>query len=200
MSEIIESNLNEEYNEPIVVIPIIEEGVPLPADNKKMYPSMKLEEEIQTRAETIKVLSDISQQSIDPDYKDVKEAEEIVGQMMNHPELKPEFANYPNETMAYLAGMVAQSNCMLVKEYADYKVYVVNGLVKVIESADSLKDKIAALKALGDVDGVDAFKKQTIITHVNKTGEELEKELRATIEQLKGKVIEGEIIETSIND
>jgi len=48
------------------------------------------------------------------------------------------------------------------------------------------------LRMIGEMDGVDAFKKKTEVTHINKTGEELEKELRETIEQLKGKVIEGD--------
>ena len=47
---------------------------------------------------------------------------------------------------------------------------------------------------IGEIDGVDAFKRRTEITHINKSGEELEKELRETIEQLKGKIIEGEVI------
>ena len=51
-----------------------------------------------------------------------------------------------------------------------------------------------AWKAIGEVDGVDAFKKKTEITHISKSGEELEKELLQTIEELKGKVIEGEVI------
>ena len=56
------------------------------------------------------------------------------------------------------------------------------------------RDKISALRAIGEIDGVDAFKKKTEITHITKSGDELEKELLETIEQLKGKVIEGEVI------
>jgi hypothetical protein len=33
-----------------------------------------------------------------------------------------------------------------------------------------------ALRMIGEMDGVDAFKKKTEVTHINKTGEELEKE------------------------
>jgi hypothetical protein len=49
-----------------------------------------------------------------------------------------------------------------------------------------------AWKAIGEVDGVDAFKRKTEITHITKTGDELERELRETIEQLKGSIVEGE--------
>jgi uncharacterized protein (UPF0218 family) len=51
---------------------------------------------------------------------------------------------------------------------------------------------LSAWKAIGEVDGVDAFKRKTEITHITKTGDELERELRETIEQLKGKTVEGE--------
>ena len=97
--------------------------------------------------------------------------------------------------MAYLAGMVASSNCMIVKELADLKLYVVNRFVQEAETAKNSKDRLMALKAIGEVDGVDAFKKQTIITHINKTGAELERELKEAIEQIKGRVIEAEVIE-----
>jgi hypothetical protein len=107
-------------------------------------------------------------------------------------ELRPEFANYPNETIAFLAGLVAQSNHMIVQDLADLKLHVVNNLVKEAEMAKSSRERIAALKAIGEIDGVDAFKRKTEITHISKSGEELEKELRETIEQLKGKVVEGE--------
>jgi hypothetical protein len=56
------------------------------------------------------------------------------------------------------------------------------------------RDKLAALRAIGEIDGVDAFKKKTEITHITKSGDELEKELRETIEQLKGTIVEGEVI------
>jgi hypothetical protein len=39
---------------------------------------------------------------------------------------------------------------------------------------------------------VDAFKKKTEITHITKSGDELEKELLETINSLKSKVIDGE--------
>jgi hypothetical protein len=93
--------------------------------------------------------------------------------------------------MAYLAGMVAQTNCMLVKDMADFKLHVLNRAVQEAETAKSSRERLAALRMIGEIDGVDAFKKQTVITHINKSGDELEKELLKTIEQLKGTIIEG---------
>jgi len=48
---------------------------------------------------------------------------------------------------------------------------------------------------IGEIDGVDAFKKKTEVMHINKTGKELEEELKKAIADLRGKVIEGDLIE-----
>jgi len=175
-----------------VVIPHIEENIPLPKNAKEALPDMTVTEEIKARTNTIKMLSDITDEVIEPTTEDIEKAESLAQEMMTNPEVRPEFDNYPNETMAYLAGMVAQTNCMLVKDMADFKLHVLNRAVQEAETAKSSRERLAALRMIGEIDGVDAFKKKTEITHINKTGEELEKELLKTIEELKGKVIEGD--------
>ena len=60
------------------------------------------------------------------------------------------------------------------------------------ETAKSDKDKIAALKSIGEVDGVDAFKKKTEITHITKTIEEVEDSLLKTLEAIEGKIVDVE--------
>ena len=184
----------------LVVVPMIEDQIPIPKSKKEAMDDMSVDEEIEVRAETIKVVADILGEPIEPTTENKEEASKVAKQMMEHPELKPEFGSYPNETMAYLAGMVAQTNCMLVKDMADYKLYVLNNAVKVHEATDNPKEKLMALRMIGEMDGVDAFKRKTEVTHITKSGDELEKELLETIEQLKGTVIEGEVIETKIND
>jgi hypothetical protein len=153
------------------------------------------------RAKTIKEIADIKNENIEPGYSDVEDAEELAKEMMQNPDLKPEFGIYPNETMAVLAGMVAQTNCMLTKQLADYKLYVLNNLVKVVESTDNAKEKIAALRSIGEIDGVDAFKKKTEITHKHETMEEVETELLAMLSELKQKALikaKSEIIDAEI--
>jgi hypothetical protein len=98
--------------------------------------------------------------------------------------------------MAYLAGMVAQSNCMIVEELSDLKLYVVNKLVAEIENAKDPKARIAALKSLGEVDGVDAFKKRSEVTHKVQSLEEVERELIETLNMLEDQVIDVEVRET----
>ena len=190
-----EQQITEQSEVLNTMVPLIEEAIPLPKNAREAFPQMSPTEEIEARANTIKLMSDITGEDIKPTFENKKEAEDLAKEIINNPNLKPELANYPNETMAYLAGMVSSSNCMIVKELSELKLYVVNRFVQEVETATNSKDRIAALKAIGEVDGVDAFKRQTIVTHINKTGIELEEELRKTIEELKGKVIEGEVIE-----
>jgi hypothetical protein len=73
------------------------------------------------------------------------------------------------------------------------------------ETAKSDKDKIAALKSIGDIDGVDAFKKKTEVTHKLETMEEVEKELMSMLKEFKSKglikeppqTIDVEVIDTN---
>tara|TARA_R110001599_G_scaffold100433_1_gene257307 strand:- start:1415 stop:1984 length:570 start_codon:yes stop_codon:yes gene_type:complete len=182
-------------NNQIVVVPHVEENIPLPKNAKEALPEMTVAEEIKARTNTIKMLSDITDEVIEPTTQDIEKAEALAQEMMTNPEIRPEFDNYPNETMAYLAGMVAQTNCMLVKDMADFKLHVLNRAVQEAETAKSSRERLAALRMIGEIDGVDAFKRKTEITHITKSGDELEKELLQTIEELKGKVVEGEVIE-----
>ena len=177
-------------NSHVIIVPYIEDDVPIPKDSKDALPKMSVNEELNVRAKTIKEISDIKQENIEPSYSDVEDAEELAKEMMQNPDLKPEFDVYPNAMMAYLAGMVAQTNCMLTKQLADYKLYVLNNLVQIVhDSESSQKEKIAALRSIGEIDGVDAFKKKTEITHKHETMEEVETELLKMLAELKQKAL-----------
>lgn len=178
-----------------IFVPNIEDNIPLPKNARDALPELTPHQELQARTNTIKLVSDIMGESIETTPEQAMEAEKVAKEMMDNPAVRPEFDKYPNETMAYLAGLVAQTNCMVVKELADFKLHIVNRLLQEAETSKSAKDRINALVKLGEVDGVDAFKKKTEITHVTKSGKELEEELKKTIEELKGKIIEGEVVE-----
>ena len=79
---------------------------------------------------------------------------------------------------------------MIVDDLSELKMYVVNKLVYEVEHADSSKTRIQALSKLGEVDGIDAFKRRTETTHVVKPIEEVEKELLSVLEGIEYKVIE----------
>ena len=178
-----------------VLVPEIDENIPLPANAAEALPELSAEAEIQMRARTIKLISDLTGIPLVPTEQDKDEAEKLARQMIEDPKKRIEFSKYPNETMAWLAGMVQQSNCSLVDDLSEYKNYVINRLVSEIETTADAKIRVQALTKLGEVDGVDAFKKRSEVTHVIKPIEEIEKELIQVInvlENVEYKVIEGE--------
>lgn len=179
----------QDNSEHPVIIPHIEDNIELPKNAREALPDMSPEEELSMRSNTVKLISDLAGETIKPSQDNMEEAEEVAKQMMVNPELKPDFGTYPNETIAYLAGMVAQTSHMVAKDLADIKLTVLNGLLQEATLAKSSRERIAAYKAVGEIDGVDAFKRKTEVTHITKSGDELEKELLATINELKGKVI-----------
>jgi len=91
-----------------------------------------------------------------------------------------------------LAGMVAQMNVQIVEELSELKMYTVNHLVSAVEGAKDLRTKITALRALGEIDGVDAFKKRSEVTVKIQTIEEVERELLELIDEVENKYIDVE--------
>ena len=179
----------QEHSDHPVIVPHIEEDIALPKNAREALPDMSPEEELTMRSNTVKLISDLAGETIKPSQENMEEAEEVAKQMMEKPELKPDFGNYHNETIAYLAGLVAPTSHMVAKDLSDIKLSVLNGLLQEAALAKSPRERISAWKAIGEIDGVDAFKKKTEVTHINKSGEELEKELKKTIDELKGKII-----------
>jgi hypothetical protein len=170
----------------------IDEGVPLPRSATEALPSLTPAEELEMRARTIKLLADLAGTTLEAGEDHEDQAADLARQMMQDPKLRPEFATYPNETIAYLAGMVAQSKVQLVDELSELKMYVVNKLLLEVESAKTSRDRISALKILGEVDGINAFKRITEVTHVIKPIEEVEAELLKTLEVLQLTAIDAE--------
>ena len=202
--ENIQENQDDSVDFSAILVPHIEEGVPIPKNSHEALPSMNNEEEVVVRATTIKELSDLTGQQIAPDAKHRLDAEEIARDMITNPKKKQEFAKYANETMAFLGGMVGTYNHMIVNDLADLKLYVVNKLVEIVQDEESnIKEQITALRSIGEVDGVDAFKKKTEVVHKMETMEEVEKELLNMLSELKQKalikpksdIIDAEIVE-----
>ena len=170
--------------------PSIEADVPLPKRAAEAMPELSPQEELDMRARTIKLLSDLTGTPLTADDTHIKEAENLARQMMTDPTARPLYAKYPNETMAYLAGMVAQTNCMLVSELSDLKLYVVNKLIYEAEHAQLTKDRLVAIRSLGEIDGVDAFKKRSEVTIQVKPIEEVEQELLSVLNNIEYTVID----------
>jgi hypothetical protein len=170
-------------------LPEIEDDVPLPSRASEAMPDLSPHEELEMRVNTIKLLADLAGNPILPTEEHQQEAEVLARQMITDPKMRPEYAKYPNEVMAYLAGMVAQTNCMLVDDLADLKLYVVNKLVYEVENAKDSRSRIAALSKLGEVDGVDAFKRRTEMTVRVKPIEEVEQELLQVLDNIEYRVL-----------
>jgi hypothetical protein len=185
------------------IIPHIEENIPLPKNAVDAFPELSPNEELQMRANVIKLMADLTGDVLAGTQENVDQAVDLAKKMAADPNLRPDYAQYPNETLAYLAGMVAQMNVSIVNELSDLKLYVVNNLVKEIENARDPKIRIAALGKLGEVDGVDAFKKRSEVTHKVLTIEEVETELLATLGKLENRVIDveaREIVKKELNE
>lgn len=172
-----------------LLVPDIEESVPLPASMAEALPDLSPADELQMRANTIKFFSDLTGQPLVPNEADAESAIGLAREMVENPTVRPDFTQYPNETIALYAGLAARYNHMIVKELSDLKLYVVNKLFESVEAADDVKTRIQALKALGEVDGIDAFKKRSEVTHVIKPLEEVEKELLSVLEGIEYKVV-----------
>lgn len=161
----------------------IEKDIALPATAAEALPSMSQQEELEVRARTIKLISDLQGKPIEPDETDKNVARELAQKMLKTKE-NIDFSNYRNETLAYLAGMVSAYDQMLVNDLAEYKLYVINKLVEQSANPDP-KYALPAIKALGEVDGVDAFKKRSEVTYQQKSAEEVEKSLLEKLNKLE---------------
>ena len=114
--------MQEQNSEHPVIIPHIDDNIALPKNAREALPDMSPEEELSMRSNTVKLISDLAGQNIEPSQDNMEQAEEVAKEMMVNPKLKPDFDTYPNETIAYLAGMVAQTSHMVTKDLANIKL------------------------------------------------------------------------------
>ena len=178
-------------DEEVIIIPPLEENIPLPKNAQEAMPTLTAEQEIQMRANTIKLISDLTGETIEPTEEQKTDAIDLAKKLMSDPNATIDFSKYPNETMAFLAGLVSETTHSLVDDLAELKMFVVNGLIREAGTAKDAKTRITALSKLGEVDGVDAFKKKTEVTVKHQTIEEVEDELLKVLGSIRGRVIEG---------
>jgi len=172
----------------IELVPEIDSNIPIPASIAEAMPELSPQDELDMRARTVKMISDLTGQPIIPGEEDKDAARHAVENMVRQPDAAAQLATYSNGTIAYLAGMVAQHDSYLVKDLAELKKYVVNSLVAESTSPDP-KIRMQALRALGEVDGVDAFKKRTETTIKHQSIEEVENEIMEMLSKLESRTI-----------
>jgi len=170
-------------------IPDIQSDIPLPESAVDAMPILSAREELEMRARTVKLISDLTGKPIEASEADRGSAIEAAQRMLTNAAVSPQLATYSNPTLAYLAGLVAQHDTLVVKELAELKVYVVNKLVAETEHPDA-KVRLVALRSLGEIDGVDAFKKRSEMTVKQQSVEEVEKELLETLARLERRTVD----------
>jgi len=172
------------------LVPDIEEDVPLPRSSAEALPELTPHQELDGVAKTVLKISELTGEPIVGDENDLDEAQRIAHQMIKDPRIRPQFDLMRDSTKALLAGIVTRMNFHVVEDLVELKNVVINGLLMEYEKAADSKTRIQALSKLGEIDGVDAFKRRTETTHVVKPIEEVEKELLTVLEGIEYKVIE----------
>jgi hypothetical protein len=183
-----EANVEADANK-VVMMPHIEEGVPIPKHSREALPELNNEDQVRLRSKTYKELSDLTGHDIDPTPEQREAAEKTMKEMIANPGKKQDLKKYANDQVAYLGGLVDVYNHAIVDDLAELKQYVVAKLVYAVEHTQNVKEQIAALRSIGEIDGVDAFKKKTEVIHKHETMEEVEKELFSILTELKEKVL-----------
>jgi len=176
----------------VVIIPHLEENISLPRNARDALPELSNEEELEMIANTIKLMSDLTGKPIQTTKEDIAEAKTVAETMIKHPETKIQLKKYKNSMLASLAGMVAELDAHVVDDLKDLKTFVVNGLIKEAATAEKSKERITALRAIGEVDGVDAFKKTTEVIHKNMSLDDIEDKLRTLVTRIEKRIQEKE--------
>jgi hypothetical protein len=176
----------------VVIIPPLEENISLPRNARDALPELNNEEELEMLANTVKLLADLSGKPIQATKEDIAEAKTVAETIVKHPETKLQLKKYKNSVLASLAGMVAELDAQVVDDLKDLKTFVVNGLIKEAATAEKSKERITALRAIGEVDGVDAFKKTTEVIHKNMSLDDIEDKLRTLVNRIERRIQDKE--------
>lgn len=184
---------NQTYNgKEVVIIPHLEENISLPRNARAALPELTNEQELEMMVNTIKLMSDLTGQPIKTTQEDINEAKTVIKTIIKEPETKLQLKKYKNSVLASLAGMVAELDAQVVDDLKDLKTFVVNGLIKEAATAEKSKERITALRAIGEVDGVDAFKKTTEVIHKNMSLDDIEERLRTLVSRIEKRIQEKE--------
>ena len=173
-------------------VPEIEGGIPLPKNASEAFPELSPRAELDHVAQTIADLTVMTGEPLEFDATDVEEGKKVAKELLQNPKTRPNYAALRDSTKAVLAGMVAQYDFEVVDDLVQLKNFVVNALLDEYKNASDSKSRLQALTKIGEIDGVDAFKKRTETTHIIKPIEEVEKELMSVLEGIEYRVISDE--------
>jgi len=192
---------NQDFSDvDVVLVPPIEQNQPIPPHARDALPPLTNEQEIEMVGNTIKLISDLTGQRIQATQEDIDEAKTVIKTIIKEPEKKLNIRKYKNNTLAALAGMVAELDAQVVDDLKDLKTFVINGLIKEATMSDKAKERITALRAIGEVDGVDAFKKHTEVVHKSMSMDDIESRLQTLVTKLQKRldVKDSEVIDAEV--
>ena len=192
---------NQDFSDvDVVLVPPIEQNEPIPPHARDALPPLTNEQEIEMVGNTIKLISDLTGQRIQATQEDIDEAKTVIKTIIKEPEKKLNIRKYKNNTLAALAGMVAELDAQVVDDLKDLKTFVINGLIKEATMSDKAKERITALRAIGEVDGVDAFKKHTEVVHKSMSMDDIESRLQTLVTKLQKRldVKDSEVIDAEV--
>ena len=182
---------NQDFSDvDVVLVPPIEQNQPIPPHARDALPPLTNEQEIEMVGNTIKLISDLTGQPIEATQDDIDEAKTVMETIIKEPQTKIQLKKYKNSTLASLAGMVESLNADIVDDLKDLKKFVINGLIKEATMSDKSKERITALRAIGEVDGVDAFKKHTEVVHKSMSMDDIEGRLQILVGKLQKRLEE----------
>lgn len=186
-----------EQNQPfsdnsVVMVPHLEQNIPIPLSARDALPDLNNEEELEMLANTVKLISDLTEEPIQATQEDIMEAKTIAETMIKNPETKVQLKKYKNSTLASLAGMVESINASVVDDLSDLKTVVVNGLLREAMTSEKSKERITALRAIGEIDGVNAFKKHTEVVHTSMSLDDIEEKLKVLVNKIQKRLDEKE--------
>ncbi len=184
----------------VVMYPNIEDNIPIPKNVREALPDLSNQEEIEMLANTVKLISDLTGQPIEATQEDIDEAKTVIKTIIKEPQTKLQIKKYKNGTLASLAGMVAELDAQVVDDLKDLKTFVINGLIKEATMSDKSKERITALRAIGEVDGVDAFKKHTEVVHKNMSLDDIEDRLNILVGKLQRRldIKDSEVVDAEV--
>jgi hypothetical protein len=192
---------NQDFSDvDVVLVPPIEQNEPIPPNAREALPPLTNEQEIEMIGNTIKLISDLTGQPIQTTQEAIDEAKTVIKTIIKEPQTKLQLKKYKNNTLAALAGMVAELDAQVVDDLKDLKTFVINGLIKEATMSDKAKERITALRAIGEVDGVDAFKKHTEVVHKSMSMDDIESRLQTLVTKLQKRldVKDSEVIDAEV--
>lgn len=168
------------------LIPPVED-VPLETYKPQVLPSER--EEVHASAKTALVEAELEGRELSMS----EEAENVARELFSTGRTPTKFERQMPEAMVKLDALLTAYDYDLLEDANRMRLYVTNRLVEESDDPDP-KNRLRALEMLGKITEVGLFTERKEINIHTRTSEDLTEELRHKLEELKGKMIQGEVV------